>query len=66
MAQLRIGVLGAARIAPTALVKPVADVPQATVAAIAARDPERARRFAAKYGVATVHDSGDLHQRLGR
>jgi len=57
MAQLRIGVLGAARIAPTALVKPAARVPQVTVAAIAARDPQRARRFAAKHSIATVHES---------
>ncbi|HWG28607.1 Gfo/Idh/MocA family oxidoreductase [Actinospica sp.] len=57
MAQLRIGVLGAARIAPTALIKPAAGVPEVTVAAIAARDPQRARRFAAKHRIATVHDS---------
>jgi predicted dehydrogenase len=57
MSQLRIGVLGAARIVPTALIKPAAVVPQATITAIAARDPHRARRFAAKHHIATVHDS---------
>ncbi|MEY9943019.1 Gfo/Idh/MocA family protein [Kitasatospora sp. GAS1066B] len=56
MTQLRIGVLGAARIVPMALVRPAARVPEAVVAAIAARDPQRARRFAAKHGIATVHD----------
>ena len=55
MHQLRIGVLGAARIAPSALVRPAAKVPEAVVAAVAARDPERGRRFAAKHGIGTVH-----------
>jgi predicted dehydrogenase len=50
-------VLGAARIVPAALIKPAAGVPQATVTAIAARDPHRARRFAAKHRIPTVHDS---------
>ena len=55
MTQLRIGVLGAARIAPSALVRPAGKVPGAVVSAVAARDPERARRFAAKHGIPTVH-----------
>ncbi|MEZ0089294.1 Gfo/Idh/MocA family protein [Streptacidiphilus sp. EB129] len=55
MTQLRIGLLGAARIAPSALVRPAAKVPEAVVTAVAARDPERARRFAAKHGIPTVH-----------
>jgi predicted dehydrogenase len=54
---LRVGILGAARIAPDALVKPARAIPEVTVAAIAARDPERARRFAGKHGIATVHSS---------
>ncbi len=57
MDHLRIGILGAARIAPAALVKPARVIPEVTVAAIAARDPERARRFAGKHGIATVHAS---------
>ncbi|QMU71895.1 Gfo/Idh/MocA family protein [Streptacidiphilus sp. P02-A3a] len=55
MTQLRIGVLGAARIAPSALVRPAARLPEVVVGAVAARDPERARRFAAKHGIGTVH-----------
>jgi predicted dehydrogenase len=55
MTQLRIGILGAARIAPSALVRPAAAAPEAVVAAVAARDPERARRFAAKHGIPVVH-----------
>jgi predicted dehydrogenase len=51
---LRIGVLGAARIAPNALIKPAREVPEVAVAAVAARDPERARAFAAKHGIPRV------------
>ncbi len=54
---LRIGLLGAARIAPMALIRPAREVPGVEVAALAARDPERARRFAARHGVARVHES---------
>src|SRR5947208_6211709 len=56
---LRFGILGAARIAPMALVKPARRVPEATVLAVAARDPERARRFAARHGIPRVHQSYD-------
>lgn len=56
---LRIGVLGAARITPMALVRPARAVSEVTVAAVAARDPARARAFAAKHGIARVHDSYD-------
>lgn len=54
---MRIGVLGAARIAPTALIKPAKVVKGVEIAAIAARDPDRARGFAARFGVAGVHDT---------
>jgi predicted dehydrogenase len=57
MADIRIGVLGAARIAPMALVRPAKAVPEVTVAAIAARDPARAQAFAKKHGVARTHTS---------
>jgi predicted dehydrogenase len=54
---LRIGVLGAARIAPTALITPARSVEDVTVAAVAARDPARAKAFAARYGIAAVSGS---------
>jgi predicted dehydrogenase len=54
---LRIGTLGAAKITPNALVKPAADLPEVEVVAVAARDRARAEKFAAKHGIATVHDS---------
>jgi predicted dehydrogenase len=48
---IRIGLLGAARIAPLALIKPAQEVDRVEVTAVAARDPERARKFAEKHGV---------------
>ncbi len=54
---MRIGVLGAARIAPAALLKPARVVDGVEVAAVAARDRRRAEAFAARYGVPAVHDS---------
>ena len=59
MTDLRIGVIGAAKIAPMALVKPALRVDGVTVAAVAARDPARAAAFAAKHNIATVHASYD-------
>jgi len=57
--QLRIGVIGAARITPDSLIKPAAANAEVVVSAVAARDPDRARAFAAKHGIARVHDSYD-------
>jgi predicted dehydrogenase len=48
---LRIGVLGAARIVPTALLAPARAVPEVTIAAVAARDEGRARAFAARHRI---------------
>jgi predicted dehydrogenase len=50
-------VLGAARIAPAALINPAKDNSDVVVSAVAARDGARARAFAAKNGIARVHDS---------
>ncbi len=52
---LRFGILGAAKITPAALVRPALDVPGVRVVAVAARDGRRARRFAKKHGIPTVH-----------
>jgi hypothetical protein len=40
--RVRFGIVGAARIAPRAIVRPAADEPEAEVIAVAARDLERA------------------------
>ena len=55
--RVRIGILGAARIAPRAMVKPGAGEPEAEVTAVAARDLERARRFAAKHKISAAYGS---------
>ncbi|WP_405140644.1 Gfo/Idh/MocA family oxidoreductase [Sphaerisporangium sp. NBC_01403] len=54
---MRIGTLGAARITPSALIKPARSVDTVEVAAVAARDRPRAEAFAAKHGIPVVHDS---------
>ncbi|RSM47478.1 oxidoreductase [Actinoplanes sp. ATCC 53533] len=54
---MRIGVLGAARITPTALIRPARMLDGVEVAAVAARDRRRAEAFAARWGVPAVHDS---------
>ncbi len=56
---MQIGVLGAARIAPPALIKPAKANADVVVAAVAARDVSRAQAFAAKHDIARVHDSYD-------
>ncbi|MGA8125320.1 MAG: Gfo/Idh/MocA family oxidoreductase [Mycobacterium sp.] len=56
-APVRIGILGAARIAAMTLIKPTRGNAEVVVAAVAARDVSRAQAFAAKHGIARVHDS---------
>ena len=56
---LRIGILGAANIAPLALTNPAKENSEVVVAAVAARDASRARAFAAKHNIARVHDDYD-------
>jgi predicted dehydrogenase len=53
---LRIGILGAAQIAPMALINPAKKNPEVVVAAVAARDGSRARDFAAKHQIARAYD----------
>ena len=52
---IRIGVLGAAAIVPMALTNPARHVPEAQIVAIAARDPQRAQRFAKHHNIPHVH-----------
>ena len=56
-APVRIGILGAARISPLALINPARKTDEVVVAAVAARDVSRARAFAAKHGITRVHGS---------
>ena len=56
---LRIGLLGAAYIAPRALIKPVQVFDDVEIVCMAARDRGRAEVFAARAGIPTVHDTYD-------
>ncbi|GAB1811022.1 Gfo/Idh/MocA family protein [Mycobacterium sp. MUNTM1] len=58
---IRVGILGAASIAPVALIEPAKENAEVVVAAVAARDVPRARAFAARHDIPTVHgDYGAL------
>ena len=57
MSTVRVGVLGAARITPGAMIRPARNSEEAEVVAVAARDRSRADAFAAKHGVPKVFDS---------
>lgn len=54
--QVRIGILGAARIAPLALINPAKENAEVVVVAVAARDVSRAQALADQHGIARVHD----------
>jgi len=56
-AALRFGILGAARIAPAALIAPARRNPEVGVTAVAARDRTHGEQFAGKHRIARVHDS---------
>jgi predicted dehydrogenase len=56
-APVRIGILGASRFAPMTLIKPARGNDEVVVAAVADRDVSCAHVFAAKHGVARVHDT---------
>ncbi|WP_243639793.1 Gfo/Idh/MocA family protein [Streptacidiphilus pinicola] len=54
--RVRIGLLGAAAIAPSALIGPARVTPRVEVVAVAARERARAEAFARKHAVPVVHD----------
>ena len=53
---LRIGLLGASRIAPPAVINPARERDDVVVTAVAARDPARAAAYAQTHGIAAVAD----------
>lgn len=61
---LRIGILGAAAIAPAALVLPAKSHPEVELYAIAARDIGRAENFAKKHGFKKWYGGTDGYQEL--
>jgi hypothetical protein len=54
---VRIGILGVASIASSALINPTKENSEVVVAAVAVRDTSRAHAFAAEHGIARVHES---------
>lgn len=56
MSTLRFGILGAAHIAPNALIGPIAKIDSAEVALVAARDRSRAEEFARTNNIPNVAD----------
>lgn len=54
---LRLGILGAASIAPFAVIDPVRSHPDVIVSAVAARDRSRAEAYAKKHGIPHVFGS---------
>src|SRR5258706_885874 len=54
---IRIGILGAAKIVPMALVHPARSVPEVQLTSIAARDSKRAERFARMFRIPRVHST---------
>jgi hypothetical protein len=59
---LRFGILGAAGIAPIALIYPVKNHPDAVVKAVAARDQGRADAFAKKHGIPKAYGGPGAYQ----
>jgi predicted dehydrogenase len=51
---IRIGILGAAKIAPNAVIAPASKRDDVVIAAVAARDPARAQAYAAEHNIAHV------------
>lgn len=54
---LKIGLIGASRIAASAIIAPAKAMPFIEVVAIAARDRARGAAFASQFDIATLHDS---------
>ncbi|KAF7969451.1 hypothetical protein HWV62_27289 [Athelia sp. TMB] len=63
-APLRFGVLGAANIAPVALIQPASNHPETIVYAVAARDPKKAEAYAKKHGIGKVYSGPTGYQSL--
>src|SRR4051794_21610815 len=54
---IRIGILGAAKIAPNAVIKPAKENPEFEVIAVGARDISRAKAYAEEHGIPNVAGS---------
>ena len=56
MSAIRVGILGAARIAPKAVIVPARSNPEFEIVAVGARDKDRAKAFAAEHDIPHVAD----------
>ncbi|OAA62681.1 NAD(P)-binding domain protein [Niveomyces insectorum RCEF 264] len=54
---LKFGLIGAANIAPSALIRPAKSHPEVTIQGVAARDRKKAAAFATKHRIPQVYDS---------
>lgn len=59
---LRFGILGAARIAPNALIIPAISHPDVVVLAVASRDASKASAYAKKHRISKVYSGDDCYQ----
>ena len=59
---IKFGILGAAKIAPAALISPAKTHPEVVVHAVAARDKQRATAYAKKHGIPTVYGGPTSYQ----
>jgi predicted dehydrogenase len=64
--RINIGILGAAAIAPTALILPAQSHNDVVVIAVAARDKTKAEKFAKKYGIAKAYGGSNGYQGQSR
>ena len=59
---IKFGILGAAQIAPAALISPSKSHQEVVVYAVAARDEKRARDFGKKHGIPKVYSGKNGYQ----
>ncbi|KAI5121619.1 hypothetical protein M0805_001149 [Coniferiporia weirii] len=59
---LRCGILGAARIAPDAIMKPAKSHPEFIIYAVAARDKKKAEAFASKHDIPKAYSGSTGYQ----
>ncbi len=59
---LRFGILGAARVAPNALITPAKTHPDVVVAAVACRDKDRGAQYAQKYKIPRTFSGPNAYQ----
>ena len=59
---IRFGILGAANIAPPALITPARSHPEVVVYAVAARSLEKAKAYATKHGIEKTYGGPGAYQ----